>query len=84
MGCFQGCRITQIQLFGDLFGRQLKLKEFDDPQPALTADAKPVDPTAGEVMERICAAFAAEAFVYNSIYLVAMILYAETMVVFPT
>jgi hypothetical protein len=47
MGCFKSCWIAQIQLLGDLFGRYLKLKEFDDPQPMLAAYAKTVYPAPG-------------------------------------
>ena len=44
---------------GNLSGRQLHLKELDDPQPALIRNSQPIDPSAREVMKRITAAPAA-------------------------
>jgi len=77
-GIAQGC------LLRDFPGRKFQFKELDNPQPLLETDSQAVDPSAGEVVKSIFAAFATQPFADDLIDLVASASYAETTVVFPT
>ncbi len=77
-GVAQGC------LLRDFPGTEFQFKELDNPQPLLEADSQAVDPSAGEVVKSIFAAFAAEPSADDLIDFVASASYAETTVVFPT
>jgi len=50
---FEHRGITQSHLLGDPAARQLYFKELNDPQPALIRNSQPVNPSTGEVMERV-------------------------------
>jgi hypothetical protein len=63
----QNRRVAQSDLLSNLAGRELHLKELDDPQPALIRNSQPIDPSARKVMKRIPAAFAAVPFAQDPI-----------------
>lgn len=81
---FEDRWITEAHLDSDLACRQLKLKEFYDPQPVPSGYLNGIDPASREVMECVSTPFTAEPPATDSIDLGASTSTAETTVVFPT
>jgi hypothetical protein len=81
---FEDCWITEPHLSSDLACRQLKFKEFYDPQPVPGGYLNGIDPASTKVMECVSTTLTAKPSANDSIYLVASTSTAETTVVFPT
>ncbi len=81
---FEDRWITEANLGSDLACRQLKLKEFYDPQPVPRGYFNGIDPASTKVMECVSTTFTAKPSANNSIDLVASTSTAKTTVVFPT
>jgi hypothetical protein len=81
---FEDRWITEAHLGSDLACRQLKLKEFYDPEPVPGGYLNGIDPASTKVMECVSTTFTAKPSATNSIDLVASTSTAETTVVFPT
>lgn len=60
-------RITQPDLLGNSSAGELHFKKFDDPHPFLKWNSKSINPSTGEIMERITISPAAVALPDNSI-----------------
>ena len=81
---FEDRWITEPHLGSNLACRQLKLKEFYDPQPVPGGYLNRIDPASREVMECVSTALTAKPPATNAIDLEASTSTAETTVVFPT
>ena len=81
---FQGSRVTKSGLPCHPSGREFKLKEFYDPEPALIRDMQFVNPPSGEVMEGITAPLATEPFTGYPVDFTAFATCTKTTAVFPT
>jgi hypothetical protein len=81
---FEDRWITEPHLGSDLACRQLKLKEFYDPQPVPGGYLNGIDPASREIMECVSTPFTAKPSANDSIDLEASTSTAETTVVFPT
>jgi hypothetical protein len=81
---FEDRWITEVHLDSDLACRQLKLKEFYDPQPVPTGYLNSIDPASCKVMECVSTALTTKPSATDSIDLMASTSAAETTVVFPT
>jgi hypothetical protein len=81
---FEDRWITEPHLDSDLACRQLKLKEFYDPQPVPTGYLNSIEPASREVMECVSTTFTTKPSATDSIDLMASTSSAETTVVFPT
>jgi len=75
--------IAQLYLLGDLSGRYLQFKQFDDPKPLFKRYIKLVNPSAGEIMKSVTTALAAIPFVRNSINFITSTRCAKNMAIFP-
>lgn len=76
--------VAEINLLGNLPGRELQFKELDDPEPLFATYPEPVNPSSTKIMKGIATAFTPIPFPCNPVDIIASTSYAETTVVFPT